>query len=216
MIKVKQFCFNAFAVNTYLIYDSDSRQAVVVDPGMLNNAERQEFDRYIADNNLTLTQIVNTHLHLDHCFGDNYVRDEYGVKIAAHPADAMFGTTIVEQAARFGITLLNQSEKVSIDIKLDEGDSIEVGKYLLFVFHVPGHSPGSIALYSPEGNFLISGDTLFNHSIGRTDLPGGSLPILLDSIKAKLLTFPENTTVLPGHDELTTVGAEKQYNPYLK
>ena len=200
MIKVKQFCFNPFAESAFVISDTESGQAIAVDPGMLDVREQQAFDSYISENQLSLTQVVNTHLHLDHCFGDN---------------DAFLGKTLTEQAARFGIPASMVSD-VEIDVPLKDGDTISVGQYNLHVLHVPGHSPGSIALYSPEGNFLISGDALFKHSIGRTDLPGGSLDTLLASINNKLLTLPDQTQVLPGHDEFTTIGEEKKFNPYIK
>jgi len=216
MIKFKQFCFNPFAVSTFIISDSDTTQAIVTDPGMINDDERKEFNRYIKDNGLQLTLIVNTHLHLDHCFSNNYVREKYGVKVAAHLDDAFLGETLSEQAARFGIRLTGNDGKASIDVSLNEGDMVNVGNYKLHVFHVPGHSPGSIALYSPDGNFLISGDTLFKHSIGRTDLPGGNINTLLDSINKKIMTLPGETKILPGHDQFTTVSDEKLYNPYLK
>lgn len=216
MIKVKQFCFNPFAVSAFILSDSDTAQAVAIDPGMISDSEREEFDKYISDNNLKLTQIVNTHLHLDHCFGDNYVRDKYGVPVAAHADDAFLGETLSDQAARFGIRLMGNAGKVAIDVYLKDGDTINVGNYKLHVIHVPGHSPGSIALYSPDGAFLIAGDVLFRHSIGRTDLPGGNLNTLLDSIDKKIMVLPEDTKVLPGHDSFTTVGNEKRYNPYLK
>ena len=216
MINVKQFCFNPFAVSAFVISDSETAQAIAVDPGMIDSSEREEFDKYIKDKHLTLTQIVNTHLHLDHCFGDNYVRDKYGVKVAAHPDDIFLGDTLAEQAARFGIRLTGNAGKVAVDVPLKDGDTVSVGKYELHVLHVPGHSPGSIALYSPDGGFIISGDALFRNSIGRTDLPGGNLNTLLESIDKKIMTLPEDTKVLPGHDQFTTVGTEKQYNPYLK
>ena len=215
MIKVKQFCFNPFAESAFVISDTESGQAIAVDPGMLDVREQQALDYYISVNQLSLTQVVNTHLHLDHCFGDNYVRSKYGVKVAAHPDDAFLGKTLTEQAARFGIPASMVSD-VEIDVPLKDGDTISVGQYNLHVLHVPGHSPGSIALYSPEGNFLISGDALFKHSIGRTDLPGGSLDTLLASINNKLLTLPDQTQVLPGHYEFTTIGEEKKFNPYIK
>lgn len=215
MLKVKQFVFNPFGVSTFIIYDSESKAAIAIDPGMLNSAEQKEFDSYIAENNLKLTQIVNTHLHLDHCFGNNYVRDKYGIKVAAHPDDAFLGNSLVEQASRFGIRLTGNDTKAGIDIELKDGDNIKVGAHMLKVLHVPGHSPGSIALYSAEGGFVIGGDVLFKGSIGRTDLQGGNLDTLLDSIHSRLMTLPDSTNVLPGHDRFTTIGAERATNPYI-
>lgn len=214
-MKVKQFVFNPFGVSTFIIYDSESKAAIAIDPGMLNSAEQKEFDSYIAENNLKLTQIVNTHLHLDHCFGNNYVRDKYGIKVAAHPDDAFLGNSLVEQASRFGIRLTGNDTKAGIDIELKDGDSIKVGAHTLKVLHVPGHSPGSIALYCAEGGFVIAGDVLFKGSIGRTDLQGGNLDTLLDSIHSRLMTLPDSTNVLPGHDRFTTIGAERATNPYI-
>ncbi len=215
MLKVKQFVFNPFGVSTFIIYDSESKAAIAIDPGMLNSAEQKEFDSYIAENNLKLTQIVNTHLHLDHCFGNNYVRDKYGIKVAAHPDDAFLGSSLAEQASRFGIRLTGNDTKVGIDIELKDGDSIKVGAHTLKVLHVPGHSPGSIALYCAEGGFVIAGDVLFKGSIGRTDLQGGNLDTLLNSIHSRLMTLPDSTNVLPGHDRFTTIGAERATNPYI-
>jgi len=214
-LKVKQFVFNPFGVSTFIIYDSESKAAIAIDPGMLNSAEQKEFDSYIAENNLKLTQIVNTHLHLDHCFGNNYVRDKYGIKVAAHPDDAFLGNSLAEQASRFGIRLTGNDTKVGIDIELKDGDSIKVGAHTLKVLHVPGHSPGSIALYCAEGGFVIAGDVLFKGSIGRTDLQGGNLDTLLNSIHSRLMTLPDSTNVLPGHDRFTTIGAERATNPYI-
>ena len=215
MLKVKQFVFNPFGVSTFIISDSDSQAAIAIDPGMLHSAEQKEFDSSIAENNLTLTQIVNTHLHLDHCFGNNYVRDKYGIKVAAHPDDAFLGNSLAEQASRFGIRLTGNDTKVGIDIELKDGDSIKVGAHTLKVLHVPGHSPGSIALYCAEGGFVIAGDVLFKGSIGRTDLQGGNLDTLLNSIHSRLMTLPDSTNVLPGHDRFTTIGAERATNPYI-
>ncbi len=214
-MKIKQFVFNPFGVSSFIIYDSESKAAIAIDPGMLNSAEQKEFDSYIAENNLKLTQIVNTHLHLDHCFGNNYVRDKYGIKVAAHPDDAFLGNSLAEQASRFGIRLTGIDTKADIDIELKDGDNIEVGAHTLKVLHVPGHSPGSIALYCAEGDFVIAGDVLFKGSIGRTDLQGGNLDTLLDSIHSRLMTLPDSTNVLPGHDRFTTIEAERATNPYI-
>lgn len=215
MLKIKQFVFNPFGVNTYIVYDSDTKDAIVVDPGMVNERERKTFDDYIADNELKLQQIVNTHLHLDHCFGDNYVRDRYGVKVAAHVSDAPLGDNIGIQARQFGIQGV-EDNPVRIDVPLKEGDKISVGEYSIDVLHVPGHSPGSLVLYSAAGNFAIVGDVLFRGSIGRTDLPGGDHATLINGIKTKLLTLPDSTWIFPGHDSHTDVGTEKAVNPYLR
>lgn len=213
MLKVKQFIFNMFSVNTFVIYDTDTLSAIVVDPGMRTLAEYDEFDNFISNNHISLTQIVNTHLHLDHCFGDNNVRDRYGVKVAANDGDKSLGMEIGLQMSRFGIK--SESKPVEIDIKLHDGDIIKIGSNELIVIETPGHSRGGICLYSASDNFLIAGDTLFRHAIGRTDLEGGDYRQLINSIINRLFVLPENTIVMPGHDRMTTIGEEKRNNPYL-
>lgn len=213
MLKVKQFVFNMFGVNTYLVIDSDTREAAVIDPGMYTDAERSEFDDYVKSNDLKIVELINTHLHLDHCFGDNYVRDRYGVKVSANVGDAFLGETLSDQMRRFGGK--GQLDGVSIDVSLKDGDVIKVGGGELHVIETPGHSPGGICLYCPQGKFLIAGDTLFRGGVGRTDLPGGDGRALVSSIRNKLFTLPDDTNVLPGHDRFTTIGQEKRSNPYV-
>lgn len=213
MLKVKQFVFNMFGVNTYVVSDPDTHEAAVIDPGMFAPDERKEFDDYIAANSLKIVQLINTHLHLDHCFGDNYVRDRYGVKVSAHVGDARLGLNIGEQIRRFGGR--GELPGVAIDVELKEGDTIKIGSGTLKVIETPGHSKGGICLYCEEGKFLISGDTLFRGGIGRTDLEGGDQRELTDSIRKKLFTLPDDTNVLPGHDRFTTIGEEKRSNPYV-
>ncbi|MBD5163832.1 MAG: MBL fold metallo-hydrolase [Bacteroidales bacterium] len=215
MLKIKQFAFNPFQVSSFVVYDPESLDAIVVDPGMTSSAEERKLDDFIEQNHLKVQQVVNTHMHLDHCFGDNYVRDKYGVKVAAHLDDADLGQNIGTQAAEFGIHLSGPADAVTIDVPLTEGDVIKVGNNDLQVLHVPGHSRGSIVLYSPEGHFAIVGDVLFQGSIGRTDLPGGNQQTLINGIRTKLLTLPDETLVLPGHGPMTTIGREKATNPYL-
>lgn len=214
MLKVKQFVFNPFGESTYLIYNPATNDAIVVDPGMGDSEEMNVFDKFISDNNLTLRGIVNTHMHLDHCFGANYVKDKYGVAVSAHVADAFLGNNIDDQARRFGIRL--KGKDVMIDAPLADGDTISIGNDTLEVIYTPGHSPGGICLYSRDGNFLISGDTLFKGSIGRTDLPGGDHRQLIGSIKNRLVNLPDSTIVLPGHGPATTIGEEKIMNPFLR
>lgn len=215
MLQIKQFAFNPFGVSTFVVYDPDTHDALVVDPGMVTARERSLFDNFIEAHQLKVEQIINTHLHLDHCFGDNYVRDKYGVKVAANVLDAPLGRDIARQGAEFGIVLDN-AESVEIDVPLTEGDTVTVGNYKLNVLHVPGHSPGSIVLYCPEANVAIVGDVLFRGAVGRTDLEGGDHRLLIDGINAKLLTLPDQTMVLPGHGQATSIKSEKATNPYLR
>lgn len=214
MLKIKQFVFNPFGESTYIVSDEATGEAIVVDPGMITDDECERLDSYIADNKLTVTGVVNTHLHLDHCFGANYVRDRYGVPVKAHAADAPLGASLALQARRFGIVTDDQS--VEIDAPLADGDTISLGDDRLEVLHTPGHSPGGICLYSPTGRFVIAGDTLFRGSVGRTDLEGGDFAQLGDSVRSKLLTLPDDTLVLPGHGPATTIGDEKRSNPFIR
>lgn len=213
MLKIKQFVFNMFGVNTFVVSDPDTKEAVVIDPGMFTSAERKEFDDYIESNSLKVIQIINTHLHLDHCFGDNYVRDKYGVKVSANVGDATLGADLGQQIRRFGGR--GEMPSVSIDVELREGDIIKVGSGELQVIETPGHSKGGICLYCKDGKFLISGDTLFRGGIGRTDLEGGDQRELTESIRKKLFKLPDDTAVLPGHERFTTIGDEKRSNPYV-
>ena len=215
MLKIKQFAFNPFGENTYVLFDTETKDALVVDPGMTSPQEFSLFDSFIEQNGLKITQIVNTHLHLDHCFGDNYVRDRYGAKVYAHAADAPLGASLAMQARQFGMVPPEGSAPVEIDVKLTDGDTLSLGSHKLTVIHVPGHSPGGIALYCPEGRFAFVGDSIFCGSIGRTDLPGGSHEELLSNLRGKILTLPDDTTLLTGHDRATTVAREKAGNPYL-
>jgi len=215
MLKIKQFAFNPFGVSTFIVYDTDTHDALIVDPGMTSDRERKFFDDFITAQQLKVKQVVNTHLHLDHCFGDNYVRDKYGVKVAANTLDAPLAQNLARQAATFGM-ILDRDESVEVDVPLSEGDTISVGNYKFEVLHVPGHSPGSIVLYCAEGAVAIVGDVLFRGSVGRTDLEGGNQRLLIDGINAKLMTLPGKTMVLPGHGPATTIETEKATNPYIR
>lgn len=215
MLKIRQFAFNDFGVNTFVVYDTDTLDAMIVDPGMSGAAERAHLDRFIADNGLVVRQLVNTHLHMDHCLGDNYVRDRYGVKVQAHAGDAFLGESVRQQAMSFGVNAGDDVD-VTIDVPLSDGDTVQVGHYSFTVLHVPGHSPGGIALYCKDANVLIAGDILFSGSIGRTDLPGGNYRQLTDGIRSKLFVLPGETQVLPGHGGPTTIGAEKSSNPFFR
>ncbi len=213
MLQIAKFIVNPFEECTYVIYDAETSDAIVIDPGMLFDSERNEFDKFINEKKLNLRHIINTHLHLDHCFGANYVKDKYGVDVLAHADDAQLGLSLVEQSRRFGFVAPLQA--VIIDHALNHGDTISVGNTILEVLHVPGHSAGGIALYCPSDNFVIVGDSLFKGSIGRTDLLGGDRLQLIKSIEKNLMTLPDETIVISGHGDPTTIGHERRSNPFL-
>lgn len=210
MLKVKQLVFNYFEENTYLVIDEATKEAAVIDPGMMNGREQKIFDETISSLGINLRQIINTHLHLDHCFGLNYVKTRYGVPAKAHEKDIVLGKIVPQQFAMFGLKPV--SDGVEIDVALKDGDVIEIGDSRLEVIHVPGHTEGGIVLYDEADYLLFSGDTLFRNSIGRTDLPGGSQPAIVKSLREKIYKLPDNVKVLPGHGEPTTIGYEKTHN----
>lgn len=214
-LEIRKFVFNPFGVSTYVVWDPTSKDGIAVDPGMSNPSEQRLFDNFVADNGIRLRQVVNTHLHLDHCWGNNYVTDRYGVKVAASVADDFLGERAAQQALMFGIPGDGFSP-VYIDVPLKNGDVIHVGDGELQVLEVPGHSPGGIALYDAADGWVIVGDALFAGAIGRTDLPGGDYGQLIHNIRTRLLTLPGNTIVYPGHEAATTIAREKSSNPYLR
>lgn len=205
-MEIKQFEFNLFGVNTYIVWDAKSRRAAVIDPGMTSPDEYAVVDSFIADNNLNVARLINTHLHIDHTFGDRHIMNRYGVQLEAHPDDAFLGSRLREQAAMFHLRVA--PEPLSIDAILLQGDVITLGDDSLNVLHIPGHSPGSIVLYNATDGFVITGDVLFCGSIGRTDLPGGNHAALIRGIHEKLLTLPPSTVVYPGHGPATTIARE--------
>lgn len=212
-MKVSRFAFNMFGVNTYVVYDPETRDAAVIDPGMIDDEERHAIDNFIERNHLKVRQLINTHAHLDHLFGNDYIRNKYNVKTSASELDSFLSDNLTEQAAQFH--LKGVSGSAPIDVKLVDGDEIPIGAGLLKVIAVPGHSPGSLALYDEKDGWVITGDALFQGSIGRTDLPGGNHAQLVKAITEKLLSLPDNVVVLPGHGPETTIGSEKISNPYL-
>lgn len=213
-MKVSRFIFNMFGVNTYVLWDPESKEAAIVDPGMIDSREQQAISKFIETNGLTVKHLINTHMHLDHIFGNGYIKDTYGVKLAAHPDDEFLGLSATDQVKRFHVPIAIEDH--GADIRLKDGDTLTIGGEPIEVISVPGHSPGSIALYAPESGFVITGDALFKGAIGRTDLPRGNYDQLINSIRTRLLTLPPDTVVLPGHEGETTIGQEAKFNPYLK
>lgn len=213
MLKIAKFEFSLFGINTYTVYDPKEGKCVIVDPGMINTEEENAIINFIERNNLTVTNIINTHLHVDHAVGVSFAKKRFGVPVLGHKDDEFLGKRLQMQADAFGI--MEKIEDVSIDTYLKEGDIIKVGSGKLEVLHVPGHSPGSIALYDKEDDFVITGDALFQGSVGRTDLPGGNGTQLIKAIRENLLPLPDSTVVYPGHGPVTTIGRERAANPFL-
>lgn len=212
-MKIAIFTFSLFGINTYVVWDPDTKDCAIIDPGMMGKEEENAMDGFISREGLNVTQVINTHLHIDHSVGNYFATQKYGVPAKAHPNDEELGSRLQQQAMMFGIA--EKFHDVVITEYLKDGDRIPIGKGQLEVLHVPGHSRGSIALYDKEGGFVISGDALFAGSIGRTDLPGGNHEQLIRSIREKLLTLPASTVVYPGHGPATTIGDERRRNPYL-
>lgn len=212
-MNIAKFEFSLFGINTYVVYDPEEKKAAIIDPGMINGKEEEALTHFIEKNNLEVTSIINTHLHVDHAIGAAFAKRKFKVPLFGHKDDAFLGERLRQQAVAFGIN--EEVSDIAIDTFLEPGDKIKIGRGELEVIHVPGHSPGSIALYDKEGGFVITGDTLFEGSVGRTDLPGGNGTQLIKAIRDNLLPLPDSTRVYPGHGPATTIGRERVANPFL-
>ncbi|MFP4365711.1 MAG: MBL fold metallo-hydrolase [Bacteroidales bacterium] len=211
MIKVQKFIFNPFQENSYLLYD-ESGECILVDMGSYTVDEKKEVLYFIENNRLEPVKIVNTHCHVDHILGNSFFKNKFNARTAAHAGDESLLGNAVEHGEMFGFEV---EEPPPLDEYLEEGKRLSFGTSFLDVFHVPGHSPGSVALYSPEDAFVLAGDVLFSGSIGRTDLPGGDYETLIKSIREKLFVLPPEVVVYCGHGPETTIGDEKESNPFL-
>lgn len=212
-MKIKAFTFNPFGETTYVVWDEVTLQGAIVDPGMSSEYENRVLDQFISDNDIHVKYLINTHLHIDHVLGNGHVERHYGVKTSANERDQFLGDSVALQARHFRLN--TSSDNVEVKNKLSDGDVLTLGKERLIVIETPGHSPGSISLYCPEGGFLLSGDTLFRRSVGRTDLEGGDAAALVKSIREKLFPLPPQTVVLPGHGPKTSIREEVEANPFV-
>lgn len=209
---VKTFIFNPFQENTYLVYD-ENKQAIVFDCGIILDYEKKAFDAYIKDNHINIVKVLNTHLHLDHQFGNRFLAETYHVKPEAHVEDEFLLDNVKAHGAMFGIPI--KDEPQPIDAYIIDNQEFEVGSMRFKALHVPGHSPGSVAFYFEEEGCVFVGDVLFKGSIGRTDLPKGDYATLIRSIQNRLLPLPDSTVIYSGHGPATTITEEKANNPYL-
>ena len=194
--------------NCSIIGDESTHGAIVIDPG----DDIDDVLAIISKHNFKVKQIVITHAHIDHVGGAMKLRAATGAAIVLNQNDYALLKMLDVQAAWIGMAT---PEKVEIDHSIAQNDKIEAGSLSADVIHTPGHTEGSISLYFPVEKKLIAGDTLFAGSIGRTDLPGGSYKKIITSLHEKLMTLPEDTIVVPGHGPLTTIGEERESNPFL-
>lgn len=211
MIQIKTFVFNPFQENTYLVSD-ESNQCIIIDPGCYFEQEQDEIVDFIANNKLEPKYIIHTHGHIDHALGTDFIKEKYQIKGVMHKQDM----EVYRRIADFGLNIgLETKQPSDPELFVNEGDTIEFGNTAFDVFHVPGHSQGSIALHNKKEKTLFPGDVLFKLGIGRTDLFGGDHATLIECIRDKLLTLDGDTVVYPGHGETTTIKEEKNNNPLL-
>lgn len=211
MLQQKSFVFNLFGENTYILY-LETGEAAIIDPGCSDSAENRKLADFIRSNALKPVLLLNTHAHIDHVLGNDFVYREYGLKPYLHKDDLQILEALVYSSTFYGVNATASPEPQGF---LNEGDMVKLGNEELRVIFAPGHSPGSICFYSAEHKILWCGDVLFRESIGRTDLPGGDFDTLEHHIKSKLFTLPDEVTVYSGHGPATTIGHEKKYNPFV-
>lgn len=207
-MKIETMVLGDVRTNCYLLINEETKEALVVDP-----ADRADvIVRKLIDEGLTLKAILLTHGHGDHILAVGDLKKQFGVKVYAAKAEEALLSDAVQNLSKalFGIAVT-----VKPDILLEDGQEFEAAGVRLRMLYTPGHTPGGCCYYQAEEKILFSGDTLFCGSIGRTDFPGGSLSELVRSVKEKLLVLPEDVKVYPGHEEMTTIGHEKRYNPYM-
>ena len=196
------------SVNCFIVACERSREGIVVDPG----GDVQLIAGIVRHHGLKIHTIINTHGHFDHIGGNRQALETFGARLLIHQADAPMLGRAAEVSRKYGLEGENSPEA---DGYLVDGMDIFFGECSLKVFHTPGHTPGGCCLYFKEEHKVITGDTLFADSIGRTDLPGGSHDQLLTSIRTKLFILPDDVIAYPGHGPHTTIGHEKKHNPYF-
>ena len=209
---LKIFVFNTFMVNCYLLYDGTG-EAIIVDAACYDAKEQAVLADFIEKNNLKLVRNINTHCHIDHIVGNDFIEKTYGIRPEYHKEGDPFLLTAKEIGLSFGYKLERIPQPKGF---LADGEIIRFGDSELKVLFTPGHAAGSICLYSEKDGFVITGDVLFRETIGRTDLPTGDFDKLMTSIKTKIFTLPPETVVWPGHGPETTVSYEIVNNPFIR
>ena len=197
-----------------MLIDEATRATAIVDPGAYSRAEQQTLREYVAEHQLDVKFLLNTHAHIDHVLGNAFVLNTYpGIPFLLHALDLPTLRAVATYAGPYGFAAYEPAEPTG---ELAAGQIIQLGESELAVRFAPGHAPGHVVFYDAAGGQVAGGDVLFKSSIGRTDLPGGDHNTLIKSIKTELLTLPDATVVYPGHGPSTTIGAERRSNPFLQ
>jgi len=210
-LNIRIFHFNFVQVNTLVCYD-DTKEGVIVDPGMSSEMEQKMLLDFIKKEEITVKYIINTHPHIDHIVGNEFCVMNFNAPLVAHKA----GLPIYKNAPEFGITFgFPEYNYPQPDIFIEEGSFLTFGNQNWKTIYTPGHADGSVCLFDEKNKFVIVGDLIFAGSIGRTDLPTGNFHLLIQSITEKIVPLGDDVTIIPGHAETTTIGNEKTNNPYL-
>ncbi|MCU0406398.1 MAG: MBL fold metallo-hydrolase [Ignavibacteriaceae bacterium] len=212
MIKVKVFTFNLFSENTIILWDDETKEAAVIDPGTSSLDEEKTLADFISSEELSVKFLINTHCHIDHILGCKFVKEKYSPVYYAPEKDIPLLEHAQQQARMFDIIL---EEPPKPDRLINETTDISLGNSKLKFLFTPGHTPGEFCIYLEKEKICITGDVLFNESIGRTDLWGGDYNTLIESIENKLFVLPDEVVIYPGHGVTSTIGYEKQSNPFL-
>lgn len=212
MFQIQAFVFNFASENTYVLFN-ENKNAWLIDPGNMNEQETQAISNFISENDLKIQKILLTHAHIDHVLGLQWAFDTFKVPVTMHQEDQEVLDMLQASGARFGFQI--PAVKVENEY-INEGHELDFDGEKFKIYHVPGHSPGSVVYHNETQKFIISGDVLFEGSIGRTDLYKGNYEQLIEGIKTKLFVLDDETQVFSGHGNPTTIGFEKQYNPFLK
>ena len=211
MLKIKSFEFSPIQENTYILYN-EVNDCIIIDPGCYFDDEKDEMLQYIDKMALRPRMLLNTHCHLDHVFGNKFIAEKFGLTLHIHENEKPVLTFAPASGLMYNLPFDNYSGDL---IFLKEHEKIKLGEDELDILLTPGHSPGSLSFYSKKDQFVVSGDALFYRSIGRTDLPLGDHETLIKSIREKLFSLPGETKVYSGHGPVTTIGEEKEENPFF-
>lgn len=211
-MQIQGFTFNPLSENTYIIWCENTRHCAIVDAGMYNSNEYNAVQQFIEDNQLQPQMLLGTHAHIDHIFGNWWVKQQYNLPYFLHQEDIKM---IERSQTMADLWNLAYTPSPLPDVFLNHGDILILGDESLEVRFVPGHAPGHVIFIHHNSKQVLVGDTIFQGSIGRTDLPGGNHELLLEKIRSEIFTLPDDYQLFSGHGGATSVGNEKMFNPFF-